>query len=231
MNFQTFDLNLLRILDAMLRERNTTRVSQRLHLSQPAVSSGLGRLRRALGDPLFVRQGNRMVPTAYAESLADPLRKVLDELEATLSRPDTFDPGTCNRAFKIFATDYYSELLVPMLIDMLSRVAPAVRLQLVYGPEENLFRDIGEGTVDIGLYPGLPGPDWAMRTAAIHTSFLAVACSTNSRVGRAGIRPGRDIPHGPPVRHPARPVLATGQPVRHGGRGTCQDSAAAGTWR
>jgi DNA-binding transcriptional LysR family regulator len=67
MNFQTLDLNLLRVLDAMLRERNTTRVSQRLHMSQPAVSAGLGRLRRALGDPLFVRQGNAMTPTAYAE--------------------------------------------------------------------------------------------------------------------------------------------------------------------
>ena len=194
MNFQTFDLNLLRILDAMLRERNTTRASQRLRLSQPAVSAGLGRLRRALGDPLFVRQGNSMVPTAYADTLAEPLRRVLDELELILRGPDDFEPGTCQRVFKMFATDYYSELLVPKLIDTLSRVAPSVRLQLVYGPEENLFRDIGEGIADMGLYPALPGPDWAMRTAAIHSSFLAVASSRHPRISRAGLRPGDTFP-------------------------------------
>ncbi len=203
MNFQNLDLNLLRVLDAMLRERNTTRVSQKLKLSQPAVSAGLGRLRRALGDPLFVRQGNSMVPTAYAESLSEPLRKLLDDLEATLRGPDEFDPARCSRAFKLYATDYYSELLVPRLVDSLAGVAPQVQLQMVYGREEDIFPAIGDGVVDMALYPALTGPDWAMQVTAVHSSFLAVAARSHPRLRRAGVKPGDvfpldllcDIPH------------------------------------
>lgn len=203
MNFQNLDLNLLRVLDAMLRERNTTRVSQKLKLSQPAVSAGLGRLRRALGDPLFVRQGNAMVPTAYAESLSEPLRRVLDDLEATLRGPDAWDPMQVRRAFKLFATDYYSELLIPKLMATLSHTAPGIQLQMVYGREEGLFASIGEGLVDMAVYPTITGPEWAMQTTAIHSSFLAVAARQHPRLQRAGIKPGDvfpldlfcDIPH------------------------------------
>ena len=66
MNFAAFDLNLLRVFDAMMGERNTTRAAGRVGLSQPAVSAALARLRHATGDPLFLREGNRMVPTAMA---------------------------------------------------------------------------------------------------------------------------------------------------------------------
>lgn len=194
MNFQNLDLNLLRVLDAMLRERNTTRVSQKLKLSQPAVSAGLGRLRRALGDPLFVRQGNAMVPTAYAERLSEPLRRLLDDLEATLRGPDDFDPLAMQRPFKIFATDYYSELLIPKLVGMLSASAPGVQLQVVYGREETLFPLIGDGTVDVALYPTLGGPDWAMQVAAVHSSFLLVAARQHSRISRSALRPGDVFP-------------------------------------
>lgn len=203
MNFQTFDLNLLRVLDAMLREPNTTRVSQRLAMSQPAVSAALGRLRRALGDPLFVRQGNAMTPTPYAQSLAEPLRRTLDDLEAALRGPDEFDPARAQRTFKLFATDYYSELLIPPLVNELARLAPMVRLQLVYGREEAVFPQIGEGIVDMALYPRLDGPDWVMQTAAVHSSFVAVASRRHPRLARLGLKPGDllpldlfcDIPH------------------------------------
>lgn len=194
MNFHNLDLNLLRVLDAMLRERNTTRVSQKLRMSQPAVSAGLGRLRRALGDPLLVRQGNAMVPTAYAESLAEPLRRLLDDLEATLRGPGDLDPLAMRRPFKIFATDYYSELLIPRLIATLSTSAPGVQLQMVYGREETLFPLIGDGTVDVALYPALAGPDWAMQVAAVHSSFLLVAARHHPRVSRAGLGPGDIFP-------------------------------------
>ena len=68
-NWNAFDLNLLRVLDAMLREPNMTRVGERIGLSQPAVSAALSRLRHTLGDPLFVREGNRMVATGSPRRL------------------------------------------------------------------------------------------------------------------------------------------------------------------
>jgi DNA-binding transcriptional LysR family regulator len=79
-NLRTFDLNLLRVLDALLREGSTVGAARRLGLSQPAVSSALGRSRHALGDPLFIRQGQGLVPTSFATGLELPLRGVLEEL-------------------------------------------------------------------------------------------------------------------------------------------------------
>jgi len=72
MNLAAFDLNLLKVLDALLREGSTVRAGQRAGLSQPAVSAALSRLRHALNDPLFVREGRGLVPTDYARSLESP---------------------------------------------------------------------------------------------------------------------------------------------------------------
>ena len=70
MNFMTFDLNLLRVLDALLETGSTTLAGKRVGLSQPAVSAALGRLRHALGDPIFVRKGRMLVPTDFAQGLS-----------------------------------------------------------------------------------------------------------------------------------------------------------------
>ena len=75
MNFATFDLNLLTVLDALFIEGSTVKAGARLGLSQSAVSSALSRMRHALDDPLFLRQGNRLVPTDYARGLQAPLRE------------------------------------------------------------------------------------------------------------------------------------------------------------
>ena len=69
MNILTFDLNLLRVLDVLLRERNVSRAAERLALSQPAVSNALNRLRDLLDDPLLVRVGRTMQPTPRALAL------------------------------------------------------------------------------------------------------------------------------------------------------------------
>ncbi len=84
-NLANFDLNLLRVLDALLREGSTVGAGRRLGLSQPAVSAALGRLRHALGDPLFVRQGQGLVPTGFAAGLEEQLRTVLEDIEGVLS--------------------------------------------------------------------------------------------------------------------------------------------------
>ena len=85
-NFAALDLNLLRVFDAMMLEGSTVAAGERIGLSQPAVSSALGRLRHVTGDALFVRDGNRMVPTARALELGGPVRAALAGLEEALSR-------------------------------------------------------------------------------------------------------------------------------------------------
>jgi DNA-binding transcriptional LysR family regulator len=85
MNFATFDLNLVRVLDALLREGSTVKAGEKLGMSQSAVSGALSRLRHALDDQLFVRHGQGLRPTDYARGLAMPLRETLDRMEALFS--------------------------------------------------------------------------------------------------------------------------------------------------
>ena len=92
------------------------------------VSAALGRLRLSLGDPLFVRHGQRMVATDYARSLARPLREVLDRLEALLSGPEAFDPFEATQVFRISGSDFFAEMLMPQLAERLSRLAPGMRV-------------------------------------------------------------------------------------------------------
>ena len=120
MNLLSFDLNLLRVLDALLHERSTVGAAEKIGLSQPAVSSALGRLRILLDDPLFVRHGQRIVPTDYAKSLEIPLRQTLDTLADLLSRGEGFDPSESARSFKIAGSDYFAEILMPPLARLLS---------------------------------------------------------------------------------------------------------------
>jgi len=86
MNISNFDLNLLRVFDAMMAERNVTRAAQRVFLSQPAVSHALARLRKEIGDPLFVRAGREMIPTARATELGPAVHTMLDQLALVIGK-------------------------------------------------------------------------------------------------------------------------------------------------
>ena len=85
MQLSRIDLNLFTVFDAIYREGGITPASRRLHLSQPAVSHALGRLRELLNDPLFERRGHEMIPTPLARSLADSIASSLGSLSATSS--------------------------------------------------------------------------------------------------------------------------------------------------
>src|ERR1700704_2617668 len=94
MNISNFDLNLLRVFDAMMAERNVTRAAQRVFLSQPAASHALARLRKEIGDPLFVRAGREMIPTARATELGSAVRIMLDQLALVIGKTRTADPSS-----------------------------------------------------------------------------------------------------------------------------------------
>jgi DNA-binding transcriptional LysR family regulator len=80
------DLNLLRVFDALLQEGSVTAAAERLHLSIPAASRALGRLRRAMGDPILVRAGRGMAPTPFALRTAPRVRSLLDEAATSGAR-------------------------------------------------------------------------------------------------------------------------------------------------
>ena len=100
-DLQTLDLNLLRVFDAVARERHVTRAAESLNLSQPAVSNALARLRATLHDELFLRRPGGVEPTALALSLAQPVAEVLDRLRQMLALQAPFDPATTDRVFTV----------------------------------------------------------------------------------------------------------------------------------
>ena len=151
MNTQGFDLNLLKVLDTLLREGSVTRASQQLHLSQPAMSNALNRLRQQLNDQVVVRVGNRMVPTPLAVSLAEPVRESLRLIQQTLSAAQPFNPRTTQAQVRIMATDYVSGVLLPALSQRIRDQAPGIALAIVSPAEVGSSAMLSEGKADIAL--------------------------------------------------------------------------------
>lgn len=194
MNINTLDLNLLRVLDALLHDGSTVKAGARLGLSQPAVSAALGRLRHALGDELFLRRGQGLEPTDFARALSLPLRAALDGLETLLSSPAPFDPALANDTFKLSGSDFFAEMLMPALADRLSRQAPGMRVQLVDLVPENYAATLQRHEVDIALIPLTTLPDWVDHRPVFRSSFVVIARQDHPRLARAGVLPGMVIP-------------------------------------
>ncbi|MFZ5964404.1 LysR family transcriptional regulator [Thalassococcus sp. BH17M4-6] len=194
MNFSSFDLNLLRVLDALLTTGSTTEAGQRIGLSQPAVSAALSRLRHALDDPLFVRQGRQLVATDFARSLHDPLRRILDETEALLSGGARFDPATASARFKISGSDFFAELLIPDLAERVSRMAPGITVQLVDLVPDGFIDRLQQHEIDLALLPETDFPDWIDHRRLFHSSFSTIARAGHPRLRHAGLSPGDTIP-------------------------------------
>ncbi|MCK8784612.1 LysR family transcriptional regulator [Roseomonas sp. NAR14] len=131
------DLNLLRVFDAVARERHVTRAAERLHLSQPAVSNALARLRQILGDELFLRRPGGVEPTALARSLAGPVAEALDRLSQALAIHAPFDPAASRRVFTVAMSEYAEAVLAPPLIARLAREAPGCLLTLRHADRTN----------------------------------------------------------------------------------------------
>lgn len=156
-DLRRIDLNLLVILDALLSEQHVTRAAERLHLSQPAVSHALARLRETLGDPLLVRAGAGLVATPRALELMAPLREALASVQALLA-PNTFDPASAKRRFRLAMSDYGAAIVLPGLIARLRQEAPGIDLQISHASREGMLDGVLNGDIDLaaGVFPELP---------------------------------------------------------------------------
>jgi DNA-binding transcriptional LysR family regulator len=128
-NLRSLDLNLLLVFEAILREGSVARAAERLHLSQPAASHALGRLRLRLKDQLFVRTPAGLVPTPRAERLALPVRRALDELQFALE-PEVFSPATSERGFTLALNNFGAIAFAAPLVGECLRQGPGIRLSL-----------------------------------------------------------------------------------------------------
>ena len=123
---RNFDLNLLVAFDLLMQEQNVSRAAERMFVGQSAMSHTLQRLRQQLDDPLLVKTSTGMKPTDRALALIDPVRIVLRDVERLLRAPEDFDPDKSQRRFVIAATDYMEVLVLPALVELITRQAPNV---------------------------------------------------------------------------------------------------------
>src|ERR1700752_3892196 len=157
MELNDIDLNLLVIFERLLVEGRVSRVADGLGVSQPAVSNALARLRKLLGDELFLPTPRGMQPTPFAEQLAEPVGHALGTIRGALNKRNSFDPASSERAFRIGMTDIGEIYFLPPLMEELLRVAPAVAVSTVRNHTVKLRDEMEAGHVDIalGFLPGL----------------------------------------------------------------------------
>lgn len=144
------DLNLLRVFDAIIRERNVLRASEAISLSPSAVSHALARLRVLLKDELFVRTAAGMEPTVRALEMAPLVRDALVTIERAVG-PKEFDPGLTDRQFCIAATDHMTAVILPNFLRAMSNLAPHASVTVLPASRIDLTAQIDVGRVDIAL--------------------------------------------------------------------------------
>jgi len=145
------DLNLFVVFDTVYTERNLTRAARVLHITQPAVSNALKRLRVAFSDPLFVRTPRGVAPTPVADNIAVRVKEALNMLSMSLSEGEKFVPRRSEKVFALAMHDIDEAVLVPRLMERLRAVAPGVSLECVAVPRDELEQELASGSLDFAL--------------------------------------------------------------------------------
>lgn len=162
-DFDNIELHLVRVLKTLITERSVSRAANQLRSSQPAVSAQLKRLRELTGDPLLVRAGNAMVPTAAALRLLEPATRMLQDAGRLFSQhahQRAFEPRTSTARFRIAASDYLDPLFLPELVAQLKREAPAVRMDLLpLSGDFDYRRSLAVGEIDLVIGNWLKPPE------------------------------------------------------------------------
>lgn len=164
MSISSLDLNLLVVLDTVLREQSVARAARRLHVTPSAISNSLAKLRVALGDPLVTRRGRGIVPTPRAQELAPALARAMLDLQQLLQQ-GPFDAASCTRAFTLAMADAGQMVWLPCVASALSKAMPKAQLRVVGIDSLLSLGDLGSTEIDIHL--GMPA-----RGPGIHTEPL-----------------------------------------------------------
>ena len=153
MNIKNFDLNLLVVFKTLYEERNVTKASKKIGITQPAMSNALNRLRYLVKDELFIRGPKGMRPTPRANELASPIQTALNDLELSLSSIN-FDPKTTNKLYKISISDDVAPLILPNLINFLEKESPnsSLRIRSEQGSEAIKLLDSNDIDFAIGRF-------------------------------------------------------------------------------
>lgn len=181
MRFNKLDLNLLVALDALLAERNISRAGERVHLSQPAMSNALARLREYFQDELLVPQGRQLILSSRARELIEPVREVLMRIDSTIATQPVFDPTEAVRTFVLLMSDFSSTVFVPSLIERLYAQAPGISLDLRMLNERPL-EQLEQNEVDLLIIPSQYVSDQHPYASLFEEEYLCVTWEGNTRI-------------------------------------------------
>jgi DNA-binding transcriptional LysR family regulator len=155
-NFLTLDLNLLRVFDEVMAERNLTRAARNLAITQPAASNALRRLRDALGDELVTRAGYGVVPTPFALSIWPAVREALASLRAAIA-PIDFEASSTRETFVLAMADATAAILIPRLLKILETEAPraSMRVRPLTTRDPRVLLEGDEVQMAVGYFPAV----------------------------------------------------------------------------
>ncbi|WP_241301639.1 LysR family transcriptional regulator [Microbulbifer elongatus] len=148
---QQMDMNLFPVLDAIYNTRNLTRAAERLHITQPAVSNALARLRRVLNDQLFIRTPNGMSPTPLTEHIMPKVQQALTLLGSSVAEHHQFEPKTAEKTLRVSMNDMAETLVLPRLLEHLQQVAPGISVESYYVPRDQLAKELAANSLDFAL--------------------------------------------------------------------------------
>lgn len=174
------DLNLFRVLDAIYSQGGVSAAARVLHLTQPAVTHALGRLRDHLGDPLFVRQGNRLLPTEKVRAMMPSVQAHLKGLMASTHAQPQFDAAKLQMEFVIGFRDILESIALPVLMAGIERDAPGVRVVSRRLAADEVERELGTGALDLAVDRPLRAGPRISRRYLVDDSLVVVMRSDHA---------------------------------------------------
>lgn len=181
MPLPNLNLQAMKIFVAVFDHRSVNAAARALGMSQSGLSTTLAKLRRDLGDALFVSTASGMHPTTRAKEVVAPMREAIQCMEQRILSKAGFDPAVDEREFRIALSDTAETMYMPRVLAAVTRVAPRVRVRSVATPLAQLQRTLAEGSVDfaLGYFPDLQSGEFVRRKIDQHA--FACICSSDNR--------------------------------------------------
>jgi DNA-binding transcriptional LysR family regulator len=181
-HIRRLDLTLLVVFEMLLKKRNMSAVAAEMGLTQSAVSHAVGRLRSVFGDPLFVRKGAGVEPTARARLLGPPLTEALDGIRDAVQIGRHFDPETATRQFTVAAPDIMVAQIAQVVLAELAQTAPRCQIMFRTFSHESAATSVADGDVDLAVGVFLDAPKKTVGKPVAHETFRVVSRRDHPRI-------------------------------------------------
>jgi LysR family nod box-dependent transcriptional activator len=183
LHFKKLDLNLVIALHAIISELSVTRAAERLHMSQPAVSGVLAKLRRYFNDKLVVPHGRGIALTPFAEALRAPLQEFIDIAQKIVDVEPGFEPAVATRRFSIIASDVVMAVLLPSVVRHVAEVAPHVSIEVFEPQRQRLLDELEHGDIDLLIIPKEYASNLLPSETLYEDTYSCVIWAGNTAIG------------------------------------------------